>query len=312
MKEIGLYTSISSNKIKSILLILLFPTILFWTVLLAFIIAWFQEEAIKETINLFYILLPIILIWLIISFAFHKQIMFYFSWAQSITRESHPRIYNIVENLCISRWLKTPNLWIIPDKWMNAFATWWNTENSWIVFSQWLIDNLDDNEIKAVAAHELTHIINKDSLVMIIIVIFIWIIATIWELILRSWINVSRRGNRNSWKWAFATVLIWLTLVIIWYVIFPLLKLSISRKREYLADAWAVELTKDPNSLISALLKISKKPFLNTIKQDSIWNMCIEDPFMAETKKWWFKRFFHNLFSTHPSIEDRVIALKRY
>ncbi len=293
-------SSIWSNKFRTTVLIILFPALLFWTIFLVFLLTW-SNYPLDETIGIFYILWPILLIWLLISFWFNKQILFKFSWAKEITRKEEPEIYNIVENLCISRWLATPNIWIIEDKWMNAFAVGREAKNSWIVFTRWLINKLDRDEIEAVAAHELSHIINKDNLIMTVIVIFIWIISTIWYIIFRSLV-FSRRWD---WRAKLVMFFIWLALLILWSIVYPIMKFAVSRKREYLADAWAVELTKNNYAMISALEKISRKPQVNTLKEENIANMCIEDPL-------WDKASLHNMFSTHPSIENRIKALKSY
>lgn len=142
--------------------------------------------------------LPFMFLWLLIWIYFQKQIIFSFTWSKEIERKDNPKIYNIVENLAISRWLPVPKIWIIEDSSMNAFATWWSPKNSYIVFSRWLIEKLSDKEIEAVAWHEMTHIINRDVKVMVIINVFIWMIWTVWYIMLRSWWNTNRSSN---WKW---------------------------------------------------------------------------------------------------------------
>ncbi|USN56121.1 MAG: M48 family metalloprotease [Candidatus Peribacteria bacterium] len=144
-----------------------------------------------------------------------------------------------------------------------------------MVFSQGILDKLDDREIEAVAGHELTHIINKDSLLMIVIVIVIGIIATIGEILFRTGVRM-KGGKKNPGP---IIALVGLVLLIIGYLIFPLLKLAISRKREFLADAGSVELTKDAHAMVSALQKISGDPIIEQIKQPSIAAMCIANPF---------------------------------
>lgn len=302
----GIQSSIWSNRFRTIVLIILFPIILFIAIYMVFLLLGSPEPT-QETIYTFYILWPILFIWLLISFWFHKQILFKFSGAREVTRKEDPEIYNIVENLCISRWLPTPNIWIIEDKWMNAFAVWRDPKNSWIVFTRWLIQNLNRKEIEAVAAHELSHIINKDNLIMTVIVIFIWAVSTIWYILFRSLV-FSRRWDARAKAVLF---FIWLALVIIWSIVYPIMKFAVSRKREYLADAWAVELTKDNYAMISALEKISGKPNVASLEDENISNMCIEDP-LQKQKIGWVRSSLHKLFSTHPTVEDRIKALKSY
>lgn len=170
------------------------------------------------------------------------------------------------------------------------------------MFSRWIINKLNKQELEAVAAHELTHIINKDSMLMIVVIVFVWIIATIWEIVLRitlsSW---SSSDDKKDWRLVLIMMIVWIVLLILWYIMFPIIQLAISRRREYLADAWAVELTKDKYAMISALQKISWDPIIESIKKQTVAAMCIENPF-----KW------KDFFSTHPSIEKRIKALESY
>jgi len=254
------------------------------------------------TNDIFFLLWPIIILRGIISFIFYRQIIFKFTGAKPITRKEHPEIYNIVENLCISRGLPIPNIGIIEDNSMNAFATGRNTKHARIVFSRGLINRLNKQEIEAVAAHELTHVINKDSLMMIVIVVFVGIIGTLWQILIRFWWR-----SKNE-KWGNIIPLIGLGLLILWYIIYPLIQLALSRKREYLADAGSVYLTKDKNAMISALQKISEDSVIESIQKDTVAAMCIESPFAKKKKR----RFFSNLLSTHPTIENRIKALQNY
>ena len=313
MAVVWLETSIRSNRSKTIMLLILFPAFLFGLIFLAILLtnSGSRDAALSETWGIFAILWPIILIWAWISFLFHRQIVFKFTWARPITRKENPNIYNIVENLCISRGLSIPKIWIIDDDSYNAFATWWNNKNARIVFSRWIINKLDKREIEAVAAHELTHIINKDSLLMITIIAFIGAIAGLWEIMFRL---ISRTGrSSNSKKSGQITLIIFLIaicLIVLWYIIFPIVRLAISRKREYLADAGSVALTKDPESMISALRKISKDSVIENIDKPSVATMCIANPFSKGKSKFMSK--FKSFFSTHPSIEDRVEMLRKY
>jgi len=308
-----IYSSIHQNRFRSLCLLILFPVLLFLitNIILTFSFIdsseWIyflqsRKMALYETNNIFLLLWPIIVIWWVVSFFFHRQIIFKFAWAKPITRKENPEIYNIVENLCISKWLATPKIWIIEDDSLNAFATWWNVKNWWIVFSRWILNKLNKSEIEAVAWHELTHILNKDSLMMIIIVVFVWIIGTLGQVLIRY------SGRSRNEKWGNILPLIWLWLLLLWYLIYPLIRLALSRKREYLADAGSVELTKDKYAMISALQKISENPVIESIQKDTVAAMCIENPFSKAKST----SFFSKLLSTHPSIEDRIKMLSSY
>jgi len=292
---------------RSVFLLISFPLLLWVFIVLLMVLVYTQEwYAVTWTDSLWLaneVLLflgPVILIWGIISFFFHRQIVFKFAWAKPITRKEIPEVYNIVENLCISRWLAVPKIGIIEDNSMNAFALGWNTKHAWIVFSRGLINRLNKAEIEAVAAHELTHIINKDSLMMIIIVVFVWVIGTLWQILIRMrWSSKEGKGN--------ALPLIGLWLLLLWYLVYPLIRLAISRKREFLADAGAVELTKDKYAMISALQKISTDSRIESIQKDTVAAMCIESPLEGKNPG-----FFSRLLATHPPIADRIKALESY
>lgn len=312
-----LQSAIWSNTRKTIFLLLLLPILTFLVFFLVFLFLnwWSVDYSLNDTLKSFSWIWPIIILWWIISFLFYREMIFKFSWARPITRKENKKIYNIVENLCISKWLKTPKIGIIDDNSMNAFALWWNQDNAWIVFSKWLIDKLEDKEIEAVAAHELTHILNKDSLVMITVVVYVWIITTLWEILFRTWSRSlsSSWGGKNNWAaFGLAITLIWIWLLLVWYLIYPLIQMAISRKREYLADAWSYELTKNKQALIWALEKISKDSIIESIDKRRIWAMCINNPFEEKRKNKTIFKLFEWLLSTHPSIEDRIKALESY
>lgn len=314
-----LQTSIRSNRMKTVWLIVMFPIFLVFVVWLVFLISMMSKwdtllvqwalnyqllyNAGIASLDILILLIPIIIVWFIISFLLHRQLVFLFSWAKKLERKDNPEIYNIVENLCISRWLQVPSIWILEDDSLNTFAT-WRGRKSWIVFSRWIINKLEKKEIESVAAHELTHIINRDTLLMVVIVVFVWIIWTLWEIVMRIWLRM--KWEKDSAQFKLWLVLWWIALMIVWYLVFPLIRLAVSRKREFLADAWSVELTKDKDAMISALQKISQDSVIESIEKQTVAAMCIESPF---AKKWWF---FNNLFSTHPSIEDRIKALQNY
>lgn len=296
--------SISSNKTKTILLLICFPVLLYLITYIVMLIIPTWESASQNATNAINIALTVsiivTIIWTISLFA-QKKIIFNYTWAKELQRKDNPRIYNIVENLCISKWLKTPKIWIIQDNSMNAFATWRSEKDSRVVFTTWLIDRLETREIEAVAGHELTHIANRDCRLMAVIVVYIWILTTIWSYIIRRWL-----GNNSKWKSRSILPLIWIICLVLWYIFYPLIRLAISRKREYLADAWSVLITKDRDAMISALQKISTDSTVESIQRDTVAAMCIENPL------WKIKKGFSNLLSTHPSIEDRIAALKNY
>lgn len=299
--------SISSNKAKTIILLICFPVLLYIITYLVMLLiskwdsAW---ESARNAIDVALTLSIIVtIIWTISLFA-QKKIIFNYTWTKELERKDNPRIYNIVENLCISKWLKTPKIWIIQDNSMNAFATWRSDKDSRVVFTTWLINRLEDREIAAVAWHELTHIANRDCRLMAVIVVYIWILTTIWSYIMRLGIWWWSSSSKSKLK--IALPIIWVICLILGYIFYPLIRLAISRKREYLADAWSVLLTRDRDAMISALQKISTDSTVESIQRDTVAAMCIENPLGK------IKKGFSNLLSTHPSIESRIEALKNY
>lgn len=258
------------------------------------------------------LILLVVGIWWLVSFLLQKDIMFWLSWAKAIERKDNPQIYNIVENLCISRWLPMPKIAIMDEPWMNAFATWWKKDDSWIAFTSGLLQKLNRDEIEAVAWHELTHLINRDSLLMYVAYVFVWIVTVVGEIIIRT----GRSSNSKKSGWIF---FLWLAFLVLWYLFYPLLRLAVSRKREYMADLWSVELTRDSKSMISALQKISNNSYV------AMANNKVSPFFIAEVKKpsdinwsWlddgniWKKKIKTSIRDSHPSIDDRIDRLKSY
>jgi len=206
----------------------------------------------------------------------------------------------MLENLCISRGMPTPKLAILQSDALNAFASGVNEKQFTVTVTTGLLSNLDDKEIEAVLAHELTHIRNGDVKLMIIAVVISGVISLVGELVFRAFLRGGIRSSSNDRKGggALVAVLIGVALVVISWVLAIVIRLSLSRSREYLADAGAVELTKNPDAMISALLKISGRADIEGVPS-GVMDMCFEnDP-----------DDFADLFSTHPSITKRVQAL---
>ena len=309
----------AENQTKTVLLLILFPALLFvifWVIIsLCFTDSSTTENVFKAWLNITLGIFPIVLIvlwiWWIVSFVLQKDIMFGLSWAKAITRKENPEIYNIVENLCISRWLPMPKIAIMEEAWMNAFATWWKKDDSWVAFTSGLLKNLDKSEIEAVAWHELTHLINRDSLLMYVAYVFVGAVSLVWQVILRSG-NSSSSSKKSSW-----IVFFWLAFLLLWYLLYPLVRLAISRKREYMADLWSVEITKDNQSMISALRKISSNSYVAKANEN-ISSFFIANPksylgsrrlskAVGETKK-----IKTSIRDSHPSIDDRIARLQKY
>ncbi|MCH8519062.1 M48 family metallopeptidase [Candidatus Gracilibacteria bacterium] len=309
MAYIGLTTSIWNNRLKLLYLISLLPLLVTLSIVFYLLILYggFNKEFQTDFFIITGTLIPILILWLIIGIYFQKSIIFSFTGARAITRKEEPEIYNLVENLCISRGILTPNIGIIEDKGMNAFATGWSKKDSWVVFSRGLLERLEKDEIEAVAAHELTHILNEDVKQMVIINVFIGAIGTIGYILMRTGMGGSRGGKGGGKN---PLPILGLILYLVSIVILPLINLAISRRKEYLADAGAVQLTKNNDAMIRALQKISTTPRIKSVEEKgrNIASMFIFNPRPDQ------RHFisFRSLLSTHPSIESRIEALRRY
>lgn len=225
--------------------------------------------------------------------------------ARDLTRKEAPDLYNLLENLCVSRGLPMPRLNIIETSALNAFASGLTEKSYKVTVTRGLIETLDPDELEAVLAHELTHIMNKDVRLLIIAVIFVGIFSFFGELLFR---NVFRTGVRvgghtrsrnGDSRGGGALILVAVALIAIAYMLAMVIRFSLSQKREYLADAGAVELTRNPDAMISALAKISGRAQFKA--PNDVQQMMIENT-----------QSFAGVFATHPPIEKRIDALKNY
>ncbi len=311
MRVVGLQTHIWKNNFRSLFLLCMFPVMLI-TILFLIMFAVLGSEssslvsAFEEALTGSILISPFVtlgvLIWFLIAWGFHKSMIMKMTGAKGIEKKDYPELYQIVEELTISRGLPMPKLSIIEDDSLNAFATGLSPKNSMIAFSRGLLKKLNKQEIEAVAAHELSHIINRDIRVMVISIIFVGIIQTVAEVFLRSRIE-PKSGGKNSGNGVLIILLVKVVVFVLAFLISLVIQLAISRKREYLADAGSVELTKSSATLISALRKISQDSRIEAIENKSVAQMCIEMP--LEKKTGWFE----HLFATHPPIEDRIRVL---
>jgi len=224
--------------------------------------------------------------------------------SRPLERKENKRVYNLVENLCISTGMVMPKINIIEDDSLNAFASGINSKTFTVSLSRGIIDKLDDSELEAVIAHELTHIRNRDVRLLIISIVFVGIFAFVSEALFRS----MRFGNLGKNKKAGAGILIALLLAAFGYLIASLFKFALSRKREYLADAGAAELTRNPLALASALKKISSDSTIEAVKRKDVAQLFIENPQVKEKDAFSLSSFF----STHPPISKRIQILEQF
>src|SRR6516225_2839760 len=232
-------------------------------------------------------------LWIFIAYKFHQSMIDAVTGGREMTRQEEPRLYNLLENLCISRGITTPKLKVIEDDSLNAFATGMNDKQYSITVTTGLINALNNAEIESVLGHELTHIRNGDVRMLVIAVIIAGVIGFFAELVFRLLFQggFSWRGGRGGGDRKGAGVAILIALVLI----------AVSRKREYLADAGSVELTKNPDAMISALRKIEGRGELPGATS-AVMEMCIDNP----------REGFSNIFDTHPPVDARVAALVKF
>jgi len=211
-----------------------------------------------------------------------------------------------LENLCISRGITMPRLKVIESDALNAFATGMSAKRYSITVTTGLLDRLNDAEIESVLGHELTHIRNGDVRMMIVAVIIAGVVSFFAELIFRLWFynGFSFRSSRSDERrggGAGIAVLIAIGLLVVAYVLSFLIRLALSRSREFLADAGSVELTKNPDAMISALRKIEGRGELPGATS-AVMEMCVDNP----------REGFGELFDTHPSVERRITELVKF
>jgi heat shock protein HtpX len=244
------------------------------------------------------------IVWITIAFHVNQSLIDMATGARVVTRTDAPRLYHQLENLCISRGMSVPTLRVMDSEAPNAFASGITPDQYSITVTSGLLATLNDAEIECVLAHELTHIRNDDVRTMMIAIVVTGILSFAGELILRgnNPIRLSSRGGDSKDKGgAAAAVIIAIVLIALVWLLSQFVKFALSRSREYLADAGAVELTKNPDAMISALQKIDGKGEIETVPS-GIMELCLDNP----------RSGLQDMFATHPSIADRIEALRRY
>jgi len=313
MKYIGLQSQIWRNNFKSSFLLIAFPALLLGLVWLFFYIQYYldvnEEFPFERVQSQFLTAIPFVLavvgIWFFIAWFSHSSMILSATASQPLMRNENMRVYNLVENLCMTKGMKTPKIYIIDDDSLNAFASGLSPSTYAISLSKGIIDKLDDEELQAVIAHELTHIRNKDVRLLIISIIFVGIFAFISEMAFRS----LRYGRLGKGKKGGQVMLIILLLGVIGYVLSIVFRFSLSRKREYLADAGAVEMTKNSLALSSALKKVSQDPWIEAVEREDVAQMFIEHPTREKKSA---ANLLNSLFATHPPIEKRIQLLEQF
>ncbi len=313
--SIGLKSHIWNNNITSMFLLTMFPALFIFMLWLGGFVFMAMETSEQynevnyaismQTANMFVanyglMVLGGVAIWFAIAYFFNQSMINSATGAEPLNKSDAPKIYNMLENLCISRGMKTPKLFIIETDALNAYASGINENSYSVTLTKGIIQKLNDEELEGVIAHELTHIINKDVRLLIVSIIFVGIISFAGQLLIRN-MMYGRRRSKDSGK----MIIVAFIVVAVGYIFALLVKFALSRKREYLADAGAVELTKNPTAMASALEKISGHA---EIKESSgeVKQMFIENPPAFA----FMQNGFFSIFATHPPIDKRIAILK--
>jgi heat shock protein HtpX len=328
MAAYGLYTHIASNKFRSMLLLgglfVLIYLLVYAGALIAEVVTnsdgsleYYLRAALRDLIAAFPYATGATALWVVIAYFFHQSIVDAVTGGEDVTRQQHPRLYNLLENLCISRGIAMPKLKIVQSDALNAFATGLNRRQYAVTVTTGLLKALTDQEVEAVLGHELTHIRNGDVQMMVIAVIIAGVVGFFAELFFRSFTNF---GWRTGGGWsrssssssdsdrkgsgggaAIVVVILAVALIALAWLLSQLVRLALSRSREMLADAGSVELTKNPDAMISALRKIEGRGELPGATS-AVMELCVDNP----------REGFADLFATHPSVDSRVAALVKF
>ena len=309
MQYLGIQQQITRNNTKSVLFLLAFPLLILVGVYVVLYVL--SDQDIEQTNMQFLSVVPIVLagvgIWFVISYFFHTQMIQMATHSEPLERRDNKRVYNLTENLCMSVGMTMPKLYIIESDALNAFASGINEKTFAVTLTRGIINRLNDEELEGVIAHELTHIRNRDVRLLIVTIVFVGIFATIADLALRMLLNgggnmFSSRNRKNDKGGGAMLLLIILLVAGAIYFLSILFKLALSRSREYMADAGAVELTHNSMALANALRKISGHSTLKEVGNDEVKELFID--YKAEG--------FFSIFATHPPIEKRIQVLEQY
>src|ERR1700750_2066779 len=334
MAAYGLYTHIASNKFRSMLLLaglfLLIYVLVYAGALIAEVVInsdgsvdYYLIAALRDLIKAFPYATIAAALWIVIAYFFHQSIIDAVTGGEDVTRLQAPRLYKLLENLCISRGIPMPKLKLMDSDALNAFATGLNRRQYAVTVTTGLLNTLNDQEMEAVLGHELTHIRNGDVQMMVIAVIIAGVVGFFAELLFRGFGNFGGYGwgwgsggrssssssssssdggdRKSSGGAAILVIVLAVALIALAWLLSQLVRLALSRSREYLADAGSVELTKNPDAMISALRKIEGRGELPGATS-AVMELCVDNP----------REGFADLFATHPSVQSRVDKLVQF
>lgn len=299
---IGLHQQIKSNNTRSIIILLCFPLLILVADYAFLFFSFNGKEHPNEVNQLFLQSIPLVIlgvgVWFAIAYFANATMIRLATNAETLERQDNMRVYNLTENLCMSVGMKMPKLYVIQSPALNAFASGIDEKSYAVTLTTGIINHLSDEELEGVIAHELTHIRNKDVRLLIVTIIFVGIFSFLVQVLFRSLLfGWNRRRDKDSGGGQL--VIIALLISVVAYLLTILFKFALSRKREYLADAGAVEMTRNSMAMASALRKISGNSEVDSVKSDDVKELFIEYKSVS------------GLFSTHPPIEKRIAVLEQ-
>ena len=309
MKKVKtVYDHIRSNNIKTILLVVLFPVLF---IALVFLFTWIvapAETAINTAINVAIPTFIACAVWLLISWAFGDSMMLHSAHAHEIfdTDDENREIFRAVENVAIAAGLPCPRVYIIDDDSMNAFATGRSPRDASVALTRGIIKKLNNLELQGVIAHEMAHIGNRDIRLDMMLITGAGVTAFAADMILRMAMFGGGGGNNENNKNNTGAILlmVWLAFTVFNMIITPILRMAISRNREYAADATGAQITRNPRALASALRKITTDSRVECLdKVKSMAAVCIAYPGGP-------REFTSSLMATHPPVEKRIERLE--
>ncbi|GHV33950.1 protease HtpX [Bacteroidia bacterium] len=328
MNYIGIDTQIRRNNARSTLLLFLFPILVLVLAFVGYVaLIYFTHNNSQDPYNSYNILslstisynfliyvAPMVVLavalWFTIAYFSNTALIRMATNSHTLDRKDNKRIYNLVENLCMSIGMSMPKINVINDDSLNAFASGINKKNYTVTLTTGIINKLDDEELSGVIAHELTHIRNRDVRVLIVSIVFVGIFTLLSQLAFQMLRFSSLRSSSNKKDSGAAIMVIMLIVGIVALIgVFfsSLMRFAISRKREYMADAGGAAMTKNPLALASALRKISGNSEVESVKRDDVAQLFIEHPLKSKKNK----NLFSSMFATHPPIADRIRILEQ-
>lgn len=308
---VNIYEAISANKRKSLLIIIAFAIFVVVVVYVLSQAAGYYLGYQPGGVGLVGFALIVSGLMSVAGYYFSDKIILGISGARPADRKKDFTFYTVVENLCIGTGLPKPKLYVIEDSAPNAFATGRDPQHAAICATSGLLQKLDRTELEGVLAHELSHVGNFDTRLMAIVSVLVGMVALLADWFLRmSWFG--RRRDDEEGNLGAIFVVLGLVFAILSPIIAQLIQLAVSRRREFLADAGSVEITRQPEGLISALEKISQDREPLEVANKATAHLYIVNPFKQggpstplRTTSW-----FANLFNTHPPVSERIKALK--